>query len=136
MLKIFRLALTARAVRTKSARLNANLARAHSVLGSIEYQSDWDWIKADASLKKAMALDPSAPDTLSLAGSLAIALGSRDVGIDFCKKAVALDPLATFPRSILSFCYFAVDNLTKLKQRCERYSSWRQKPSAVAVFWA
>ena len=73
--------------------------------------ADWDWSKADASFKKAMAIDPSAPDTLSLAGRLALSLGARDVAIDLCRKAVALDPVAAIPRNVLAWTYWIVGQL-------------------------
>ena len=101
----------ARASAQKALALNPDLARAHSVLGSIQFLSDWDWSKADASIKKAMAIDPSAPDTLTLAGLLALSLGARDVAIDLCKKAVALDPVAAIPKSTVAWTYWAVGQL-------------------------
>lgn len=101
----------ARASAQKALGLNPNLARAHFVLGSIQYQADWDWSKADASFKKAMALDPNAPDTLSQAGWLALILGARDAGIDLARKAVALDPVAVIPRFGLAWDYFSVGQL-------------------------
>ena len=96
----------ARASAQKALDLNPDLARAHFVLGSIQFLADWDWSKADASFKKAMALDPSAADTLSLAGLLALILGARDAGIDLSRKAVALDPVAAIPRFGLALTYF------------------------------
>jgi TolB-like protein/class 3 adenylate cyclase len=101
----------ARASAQKALELDPDLARAYFVLGSIQFSFDWDWSKADASFKKAMALDPSDPDTLSYAGELAVMLGARDAGIDLCKKAVALDPVSTLPRYNLAAIYSSVDRL-------------------------
>jgi TolB-like protein/Tfp pilus assembly protein PilF len=106
----------ARASAQKALALNPNLARAHFVLGSIQFLSDWDWLKADASLKKAIALDPSARETLSVAGYSALIVGARDTGIDLCQKAVALDPIAEIPRYTLATVYLIVDQLDEAEK--------------------
>ena len=89
----------------KALDLSPDLAKAHFALGLVQYFYDWDWIAADASFKKAIAIDPSDAETLAIAGMLAQALGKRDAGIDLCRQAVAHDPVAAVPRFVLATSY-------------------------------
>ena len=54
---------------------------------------DWNWVKAGASLKKALDLDPD--NILALINSVNLAnhLGHFDEAITLSKRAIALDPL-------------------------------------------
>ena len=63
-----------------------------------------------------MAIDRSAPDTLSLAGLLALSLGAGDVAIDLCRKAVALDPVAAIPRNTCAWIYWSVGQLDEAER--------------------
>ena len=92
----------------KALDLDPDLARAHHVLGWIQYSADWDWSKADASFEKALALDPSDAESLSFLGYLAVMQGALDAGIELSKRAVALDPVAVNPRYSLAYAYSIV----------------------------
>ena len=47
-------------------------------LGRVERQVDFDWAGADASFRRAMALDPGNPEHLKLAAEIAAALSRPD----------------------------------------------------------
>src|SRR5882724_8751614 len=47
--------------------LNPNLAQAHTQLGRIKQQVDFDWAGADASFQRAVALDPENPEAVRTA---------------------------------------------------------------------
>jgi TolB-like protein len=96
----------ARASAQEALDLNSHLARAHLALGTIQYLHDWDWPAADASFKKAIALDPNDSLALGNAGTLAQTLGKRAAGIILSRKAVALDPIAVLPRLGLTLSYY------------------------------
>jgi len=73
--------------------LNPNLAEAHAQMGRIKQQVDFDWTGADASIHRALALEPGDPDIiLSAAGSAAI-LGRLDESFQLSRRAIELDPL-------------------------------------------
>ena len=73
--------------------------------------TDWDWIAADKSFDKAMALDPSDAEVLAFAGFLAQTLGNLDGGMDLSRRAVARDPVAALPRSLLALTYMYAGQL-------------------------
>ena len=72
--------------------LNPNLAEAHTQMGRIKQQVDFDWAGADASFRRAVALDPGNPEVVRTAASSAAVLGRFDEAPQL-RRAVDLDPL-------------------------------------------
>src|SRR5467141_3669769 len=73
--------------------LNPNLAEAHAQMGRIKQQVDFDWAGADASLQRAIALDPGNPEVVRMATGSAALFGRFDEALPLNRRAVALDPL-------------------------------------------
>ena len=72
----------------KALELNSQLAKAHAVLGLIQFAYDWKWSAAEASLKRAIELDSNEARALTTACGLARTLG-RDDAVKLCEQAVA-----------------------------------------------
>jgi TolB-like protein/DNA-binding winged helix-turn-helix (wHTH) protein len=73
--------------------LNPNLAAAHSQMGRIRKFVDFDWAGADASIQRAMALEPGNPEYLDQAASSAAMFGRSEEALALARRAVELDPL-------------------------------------------
>lgn len=73
--------------------LDPNLAAGYTALGMGQIYEDWNWDGAEASLKRAAALEPGRAEVLGDEGFLLQTLGHLDGAIDLYKRAVALDPL-------------------------------------------
>jgi TolB-like protein/DNA-binding winged helix-turn-helix (wHTH) protein/Flp pilus assembly protein TadD len=73
--------------------LDPNLAEAHANIGQIKRQADWDWTGADASLQRALELDPGNSAVLNLAAGLAFSLGRFEEAVELGRRAITLDPL-------------------------------------------
>jgi TolB-like protein/DNA-binding winged helix-turn-helix (wHTH) protein/TPR repeat protein len=73
--------------------LNPNLAQAHTQMGRIKQQVDFDWAGADASIQRAIALEPGNPENVRLAAFSAAILGRFDEALLLGRRAVDLDPL-------------------------------------------
>jgi TolB-like protein/Flp pilus assembly protein TadD len=73
--------------------LNPNLAEAHAQMGRIQQQVDFDWVGADTSIQRALALEPGDPEFVRLAAVSATILGRLDVALPLNRRAVDLDPL-------------------------------------------
>jgi len=73
--------------------LNPKLAAAHVQMARIKHQVDFDWVGADASAQRALALEPGNPENLKSAASAAAILGRLDEAIELSRRAVAIDPL-------------------------------------------
>jgi TolB-like protein/DNA-binding winged helix-turn-helix (wHTH) protein len=73
--------------------LNPNLAQAHAQMARIKELVDFDWAGTDASIRRAIALDPGDPENVRMAASLAEILGHLDEALQLGRRAVDLDPL-------------------------------------------
>jgi Flp pilus assembly protein TadD len=62
-------------------------------MGRIKRQVDFDWAGADASFRRAIALEPEDPDIVPSAASSAATLGRFDEALQLGRRAVDLDPL-------------------------------------------
>jgi tetratricopeptide (TPR) repeat protein len=72
--------------------LNPNLAEAHTQMGRIKQQVDFDWIGADASFRRAVALDPGNPENARVMAFSVATLGRFDEALQLNRQAVDLDP--------------------------------------------
>ena len=73
--------------------LNPNLAEAHTQMGRIKAQIDFDWAGADASYRRAVTLDPGNTEAVMLAAASAQILGRLDEALQLARRALDLDPL-------------------------------------------
>ena len=85
----------ARAAVQRALALDANLPEAHAAMGWIHMAYDWDWMGADASFQRALALEPGNATVVYGAAVLAIGLGRLDEAMALDRRAAALDPLNT-----------------------------------------
>jgi tetratricopeptide (TPR) repeat protein len=72
--------------------LNPGLADAHQALGWFSMAKNWDWSAADASFKKALALEPRNVRALRSAAALASAVGRFEEAITLGQRATELEP--------------------------------------------
>jgi adenylate cyclase len=83
--------------------IEPDLAEGLLVRANIALNFDFNVKAAAADLKKALAIAPSNPDVLIVAGNIETTRGDVNRAIDFYKKAVALDPVNAPARSFLAF---------------------------------
>jgi tetratricopeptide (TPR) repeat protein len=74
--------------------LSPNLAAAHTQMYRIKQQIDFDWAGADASIQRAIALEPGNPAVVGAAASSAAIVGRFDEALQLDRRAVDLDPLS------------------------------------------
>jgi TolB-like protein/DNA-binding winged helix-turn-helix (wHTH) protein/Flp pilus assembly protein TadD len=73
--------------------LDPNLAAGYLAMAMLQINHDWDWERAEVSLKRAGMLEPGSADVLGDRAYLARTLGRVDQAIELYKQAIALDPL-------------------------------------------
>src|SRR5258705_3854682 len=61
--------------------LDPNLAEAHAQMGRIKRQNDFDWVGADASIRRALAFQPGNPAFARLPASPVAHLGRLNVAV-------------------------------------------------------
>ncbi|MGH9492554.1 MAG: protein kinase domain-containing protein [Terriglobales bacterium] len=84
----------AREATERALALDPNLAEAHAAMGSIKTVYDWDWVGADASFRRALALEPGNALAVASAAGLAFTLGHFQEALALDRQAVQLDPLS------------------------------------------
>ena len=75
--------------------LDPNLAQAYSQMGRVKFV-DFDWVGADDSIRRAIALEPGNPEYLDQAAFSAAKFGRSDEALVLARRAVELDPLNAF----------------------------------------
>lgn len=83
-----------RAAAEQALALDRTLAGAHGEMGYVQMGYDWDWLGADASLKRALALEPGSATLVRGAADLALALGRIEEALALNRRSVGLDPLS------------------------------------------
>ena len=78
----------------KALALDANLAAAHTSLGLIRFQYDWDWQGAEQELQTALDINPSYAPAHHFYADYLKAMGRFDEAIAEIEKARELDPLS------------------------------------------
>jgi TolB-like protein/DNA-binding winged helix-turn-helix (wHTH) protein len=73
--------------------LNPKLAAAHAQMARIQHQVDFDWVGAETSAQRALALEPGNPENLLSAASAAAILGRLDEAVRLSRQAVDMDPI-------------------------------------------
>src|SRR5580658_4344403 len=75
--------------------LDPNLAQAYSQMGRVKFV-DFDWVGADDSIRRAIALEPGNPEYLDQAAFSAAKFGRSDEALVLARRALELDPLNAF----------------------------------------
>lgn len=78
----------------KALELDGDLAEAHELLGSIHFQYDWDWERAEAEFKRAIALNPNLPGAYARYAFYLQTMGRQEEALAAVHHAVELDPLS------------------------------------------
>jgi TolB-like protein/DNA-binding winged helix-turn-helix (wHTH) protein len=100
--------------------LNPNLAEAHTQMGRIKQQVDFDWAGADASYQRAAALEPGNPESVRMAASSARMLGRFDEALRLNRRAVDLDPLNAGSWETLAETEFFMGQLNQALADCKK----------------
>jgi len=96
----------ARETAERALALDPNLPEAHAAIGQIKREADWDWTGANASLQRALELDPGNSAVLNLAAGLALSRGRFEEAVELDRRAIALDPLnAAIRGSLAEICF-------------------------------
>ncbi len=96
----------AKAAAQRALEIDANLAEAHIILGTVEFWFDWDWKGSEAELKKAIAIDPNNSDAHRYYGVLLTVLGRGDEALAEIELARQLDPLSLIVNALKAQAFF------------------------------
>jgi TolB-like protein/DNA-binding winged helix-turn-helix (wHTH) protein/Flp pilus assembly protein TadD len=114
--------------------LNPNLAEAHDQMGRIKRQVDFDWVDADASIQRAIALDPGNPEVVRSAAFSAAILGRFDEALQLTRRAVDLDPLNARSWEQLGEIEFRAGKLDEAEADCKKAHELRPDDFHSSMF--
>jgi tetratricopeptide (TPR) repeat protein len=89
-------------------------------MGRLKRQVDFDWAGADASIQRAIALEPGDPDIVRSAAASAAILGRFDEALQLIRQAVHLDPLNAHSWEGLGEIEFRGGKLDEAKADCQK----------------
>jgi len=111
--------------------LNPNLPEAHTQMGRIKQQVDFDWAGAHASFQRAVALDPGNPEVVRTAAGSTAMLGRFDEALPLNRRAVDLDPLNADSWESLAETKFFMGQLDEAAADCKK--ALELNPDVVAA---
>jgi Tfp pilus assembly protein PilF len=79
---------------------------------------DWNWKGANASVARALEIDPSSVPAHTLRASLLSTLGSYEAAVDSCRTALILDPLSFSANLQLASSLFAARQFQDVVTQC------------------
>lgn len=72
--------------------MDSGSADAQVALGTVHFLAEWDWVRAERSLHRALDVNPDHTEALLQYGSLHDAVGQLDEGLRIKQRALARDP--------------------------------------------
>lgn len=96
--------------------IDPNLATAHEMLGSLEWNYNRDFEAAEVAYSRARDLDPNSARVFRHEGFKALAYGQFDKAIRTFQRLLEIDPLDSWVRWMLDFGLFAADRLPEAER--------------------
>ena len=122
-----------RANTLKAIELDGELAEAHSLLGDIYFQYDWDWAHAEAEFRRAIELNTNSPRAYQRYAFLLQTMSRHDEAIAAAHHAVELDPLSALYISDEGRIFYRA---RRYKDAIARYKrALELDPGYIPVFW-
>lgn len=109
--------------------INPDLAEAYASQGFNRFLYDWDWAGAEASLQRAIELNPSLPDAHLAYAHLLSNLGRKDEAVLQARQALALDPLSPLVNTL------AANFMLIAGQAGEAQRGWDNALELEPEFW-
>jgi tetratricopeptide (TPR) repeat protein len=110
----------AKACALRALALDESCVDAHVALGAVMFLSEWEWVAAERSLRRARALDPSHSMAALLYGRLLETLGELQDGLGMKLRALERDPFSPLVHLEIGMSHFN-------QRRYDRTSDWVRK---------
>jgi TolB-like protein/DNA-binding winged helix-turn-helix (wHTH) protein/tetratricopeptide (TPR) repeat protein len=127
----------ARAAALKALELDERLSEAHTALGYVKLNSDWDWAGAEREFRRALELDPNSTDAHVRYATYLVVMGRFDQGIGEAKRALALDPLSRYTNVALGWEYLVArrhdEAIDQFKKTLELDPNYRYARAMLAL---
>jgi serine/threonine-protein kinase len=105
----------------KALQLDPQLGEAHSALGLVLGQYDWDWVGAEREHKRAIELSPNSPSALMYYAELLSLRGRHDEAISVASRGREIDPVSGAVGLQLSRAYFHARQYERAAQSFQQF---------------
>jgi TolB-like protein/cytochrome c-type biogenesis protein CcmH/NrfG len=112
--------LLAREAVQRALALNPNLAQAHVEMARIKQQVDFDWVGANSSIQRALALEPGNPEVIRFAANSAVIAGRFDKALPLLRRVLDVDPLNAGSWESLGEAEFFMGQLNQAAADCKK----------------
>jgi tetratricopeptide (TPR) repeat protein len=113
----------AKAAALRALAMDEENADARVALGVVLFLSEWDWVGAERSLRRALEISPNHTEAWLHYGSLMEALGNLDEGLRLKQQALERDPLSPMVHVQIAMSYWC-------QRRYDDAIAWAQKALA------
>ena len=86
--------------------IDSSLSAAHTALGGVKTDRDWDWKGAESEYRQAIAINPSDSTAHHWYGLHLVRMGRGQQGLSELERALALDPLSLIIATDLAETYY------------------------------
>jgi TolB-like protein/DNA-binding winged helix-turn-helix (wHTH) protein/Tfp pilus assembly protein PilF len=90
----------------RALQLDSSLSAAHTALGGVKTDRDWDWKGAENEYRRALAINPSDSTAHHWYGLHLVRMGRGQQGLSELERALALDPLSLIIATDLAETYY------------------------------
>ncbi len=104
----------------KALQLDDSSAEAHTSMGHVLHNYDWDFAKAESEFQRAIELNPNYSTAHHLYAHLLIQTGRTEEGLREARRALELDPLSPFINNGLARQYYLTRQYDKAITQCQR----------------
>jgi serine/threonine-protein kinase len=110
----------ARTAALKALQLDDSLAEAHTALGNVKEDYDWDWQGAEKEYKRAIELDPGYEIAHVWYSNLLLELGRLPEALVESRTAQQLDPLSAFTNDNLAAILYYAGEYDQAIEQCRK----------------
>jgi len=110
----------ARTAALKALQLDDSLAEAHTALGNVKEDYDWDWQGAEKEYKRAIELDPGYEIAHLWYSNLLLELGRLPEALAEARTAQQLDPLSAFTNDNLAAILYYAGEFDQAVEQCQK----------------
>ena len=110
----------ARTAALKALQIDDSLAEAHTALGNVKEDYDWDWQGAEKEYKRALELDPGYELAHVWYSNLLLELGRLPEALVESRTAQQLDPLSAFTNDNLAAILYYAGEYDQAIEQCQK----------------
>jgi tetratricopeptide (TPR) repeat protein len=112
--------IQSKAAAIKALQLDGTSAEAHTSMGHVLHNYDWDFARAESEFKRAIDLNPNYSTAHHLYAHLLMQMGRTEESLNEARRALELDPLSPFVNNGLARQYYLARQFEKAILQCQR----------------